>query len=441
MNSKFKDIFSRAKNSIVIVGLNPIAVDLDEYFHMFFDLMNLNQELKVHIFYESDSENFNQSLSFSSESKHTPTKLNLCRDRIIGRSVRHGVSGGLKSKVNDYFNNSSQSQSVSCRIYLKQINTRMPVNIIKVDDKLFYSISTHKLTDINGYLPTEANSPLYIQFHEYLDALFNSKDVGIYNSNPGQELIQLYDTDRYPRGIYPRSAFYTTKFKRYSIWGLVFNRKGELLIHQRSENTKDNRLLWDKSIGGHVDLKDQGTQVTAKRELIEELFLPDDEYTKYVSADLGEILDFGEWNIHKRPENQFKSVYDSIGPLDWMMFRATDTNGAALTTDRISIRTFTTDKETKRLKTVFISDVYLFIAPDGLMDTVEQMKELVKPAQKSGAAEDHKLISPLKLSEWVDKEENLGVSIDTFTDDMVYLRLNHMQLLEEFSEFVKYIAS
>jgi hypothetical protein len=440
MTSSFSKLFSHANDKIIIVGLNPLAVELDDNAGILFDVLNLNQNLSIHIFYESDSENFNQSLSLSSNKEVSSTKLNLCRDRIIGRVTKYGLTGGIKSKIDKYFNDKTKVEGIAARIIFKQLNTRMPINLIKVDDRFYYSIATHKLTGLSHYLRAEVDSTLYSQFDEYLKAIDNNAAVGIYNSKPGQELIQLYDNDRYPRGIYPRSAFYTTKFKRYSVWGLIFNRNGELLMHQRSKHTKDNRLLWDKSIGGHVDLKDRGTQVTAKRELVEELFLPNDEYTKYVSADLGEILDFGEWNISKRPESQFKGVFESIGPLDWIMFRATDNQGDPLTTDRISERTIIKDKLVKRLRTVFISDVYLFIAPGGLIDDQDQLIKLVEPAQKSGAAEDHKLISPNGLSSWVDSEEENNNATNVFTDDMVYMRLNHMPLLEEFSEFVKYIA-
>ena len=39
--------------------------------------------------------------------------------------------------------------------------------------------------------------------------------------------------------------------------------------------------------------------------------------------------------------------------------------------------------------TVFMPDVYLFIAPPNYFDTHEQMIELVKLSEKTGAAEDH----------------------------------------------------
>lgn len=437
MSLTFKEIFSEAKEQITIIGLNPIAVELESNTDVLFDILNLNRNLFVNIFYESDSENFSQSLSLSSIERISFAKLNTARDRVVGRETKHGLTGGIKSKISE---KSSDNVDICKRIQFSQINTRLPVNLIAVDKKLYFSISTHLMCQLKDYVELKNGSPHFAQFNSYISKLMDKTSIGIYNSSPGQELIQLYDNERYPRGIYPRSAFYTTQFKRYSVWGLVFNRNGQILLHQRSQHTKDNRLLWDKSIGGHVDLKDRGTQVTAKRELIEELFLPDDEYTKYVSADLGEILDCGEWNMNKRPESQFNGIFDSIGPLDWIMFRATGKGGEPLTIDRISERTITKDGSTRRLRTVFISDVYLFIAPNGLMDDEIQMNNLVAPAQKSGAAEDHRIVTPEQLSQWVDDEEREDNARNVFTDDLVYMKFNHIELLEEFSEFVKYIS-
>lgn len=439
-NKKFEKMISKAESEIIIIGINPIAQLIDNCIEVILDVLNLHDHISIKIYYESDSENFSQSLSLSANGNLSFSKLNLMRDRIIGRETKYGMTGGLINKATQTIKGASNIDSVKDRIIFEQINTRLPINTIKVDNTIYYSISTHYVPTLDEYQKINEESPFYIQISNYIKEIQNEKKLGIYNSTPGQELIQLYDNERYPRGIYPRSAFYTTKFKRYSVWGLVFNRNGELLLHQRSKNTKDNRLLWDKSVGGHVDLKDAGTQTTAKRELIEELFLPDDEYTKYVSADLGEILDFGAWNIEKRPETQYKNVFDSIGPLDWLMFRATDHTGAQLTLDRISERTIIEDGKPRRLRTVFISDIYLFISPSGLLDNKQQMEQMMKPSQESGAAEDHMLISPSNLFEWVDNEEEMGNAKETFTDDMIYLRLGHNKLLEEFSEFVQYIA-
>lgn len=162
---------------------------------------------------------------------------------------------------------------------------------------------------------------------------------------------------------------------RYSIWGFIFNRKGQILLHQRSKNTKDNRLLWDKSIGGHVDVRDVSTIITAKRELVEELFLPEAEFTKYTKAELGDIIHFGDWLPNKRPERSFTKAFASVGEKDWIMFRATDSNGEPLTITRISKRRVLNKKGMSTIKrTIFRSDVYLFIAPQNYIDTYEEMK-------------------------------------------------------------------
>ena len=84
------------------------------------------------------------------------------------------------------------------------------------------------------------------------------------------------------RGIFPRAAFSTTRYARYSVWGPVFNHNGQMLLQRRSPTTNDNLRLWDEATGGHEDLRDSSTSITAKRELVEEMYLPRAEFTRHM---------------------------------------------------------------------------------------------------------------------------------------------------------------
>jgi hypothetical protein len=274
-----------------------------------------------------------------------------------------------------------------------------------------------------------------------IDFYISPEKGGIYLSKPREDLIQLYDRNGIPRGIFPRACFYTTEFSRYSIWGFVFNRKGEMLLHQRSMTAKDGRGLWDKSVGGHVDLLDSSTSITAERELVEEMFLPQAEYTKYLRADLGDIMHFGEWNPKKRPERTFRRAFAGLSESDWVMFRAIDAQGNPLTVTRISDRRINeTDEKAVTKRTVFRSDVYLFIAPPNYIDSEDQMKKLLGHAEESGAAQSHKLITIEGLREWIAYAEKQGVDRETFTDDILFINLQYREMLEGFSEFVKFVS-
>lgn len=305
------------------------------------------------------------------------------------------------------------------------------------------------LPTIDDYQEIELKElPIYKQIVNYLDFLLNPSSGGIYLSSPGDELIQLYDRMDYPRGIYPRKAFYSTEYQRYSVWSLIFNRSGEILLHKRSDYTADNRSLWDKSSGGHIDLRDSSTIITAKRELVEELFLPEAEFTKYMKAEIGDIIDFGEWNIEKRQEKYLKGELDGLDDIDWAVFRATDAEtGDPLTIKRKSERimhfkdmnsdgTVKKDEkgnpifkeETEKWKTRFISDVFLFIAPEGFS------KEQMLLAEQKGAASQHRFMSVSELIQDV-----IYDNPQVYTDDMVYICNELKWLLVQFSEFIRFI--
>jgi len=437
---KFGLFFKDAKKNIIIIGTNSLIPHLEENAGFFADLLNVYPDLELKILYESDNENFNQSLCIDtnfSKNGMSYSSLKVHRDRISG--TRSTKIQGFYEDILDCIDDDKIKEKSLNRILINQFNLRLPLNIIKADEKIWYCFHTHNLSTIDSYIEIPKNEALYEELNSYIDFILDPKKGGIYLSKPQDELIELYDNQGYPRGIIPRSAFYSTKFQRYSIWGFVFNRKGELLLHQRSKNTSDNKLLWDKSVGGHVDLSDSSTYITAQRELVEELFLPEAEFTKYVKADLGDIINFGDWNPEKRPAKHFKNNFRYLDKSDWILFRATDGKGDPLTISRISNRKHHLNENkiiTKRTR--FISDVYLFIAPPNYIDTKEQMKYLVEGAEETGSAQDHRLVTIQDLNDWIEKCEETDTHYDTFTDDLLYMNLEYRWLLESFSEFVKF---
>ncbi|MDD3042877.1 MAG: hypothetical protein PHW56_08025, partial [Methanosarcinaceae archaeon] len=76
------------------------------------------------------------------------------------------------------------------------------------------------------------------------------------------------------------------------------------------------------------------------------------------------------------------------------------------------------------------------ISPAGWLDTDEQMKEKLGPSEKTGAAEDHRLVTVRGLGKWIEEAEKRGITNETFTDDLLYINSEHKELLERFSEFV-----
>ena len=381
---QFKDFFQDAQKSITILGTNSLIPFLEKSAQLFADLLILRPKLKLTILYESDNENFGQSLcvdtAFSSN-RISYSSLRVHRDRIAG--TRKG--GGLLREILEKVANPEIGSGIPARVRLRQINLRIPVNIIVADQHLWYCIVTNAMPTIESYFKVEQSDKLYALLLEHLEFYLDPGKGGVYLSEPEEELIQLYDKEAFPRGIFPRACFYTTEFQRYSIWGFVFNRHGQLLLHQRSMTTKDGRGLWDKSVGGHVDLRDSSTFITAQRELVEELFLPEAEFSKYIRADLGDIVNFGDWNPRKRPERVFKDAFAGLDEADWVQFRATNEEGDPLTVTRVSNRRIHgSDGKITIKRTVFRSDVYLFVAPPEYLDTDEQMKRLFSISEQRG---------------------------------------------------------
>lgn len=455
----------KIQEHLTIIGVNPIVQEITNNPQLLFDLLNTTN-VKIAMIYESETENFNQSLFRVKDLKDRTLdfdRLETYRSRLLGGKKGRKNTAGLVEDILRFCESNEKKKNMRNRIRLLQNNLRQFVNIIWADDVIWYCFTTLGLPDLSMYrkITKDIDSELYNQLENYVNFLLDENTGGKYLSKPDDELIELYDMKDIPRGIYPRKAFYTTNFQRYSIWAFIFNRKGEVLLQQRSPITADNRGLWDKSAGGHVDLLDSSTIITAKRELVEELFLPEAEFSKYMSADLGDIVDFGEWNIEKRPEKSLRDEFDGLEPADWVVFRATDSDGEPLTVKRKSPRImYVKDEEDGKyiplvddngevLKwnngkirykehvetwhTRFISDVFLFIAPDGYIDTEEQINDLMGVAEKAGAQSNHKLMAVEALIEDVEEHP------EQYTDDMSYMCSEEKRLLVEFAESIKFI--
>lgn len=439
-----KDIIKTARNRIIIFGTSPLVPYLEDSTNVLANLLKLNPELNLTILYESDSECFLQSLILDTKysiNRKSYANLITHRDRISGPTVKRKSEkkqGIFKKIILDSFN-PEEGKKISNRISIYQHNLKMPFCAIIVDDEVWYTIVTNKLPALDDYIKLEMDNKLYMQVLSFIDFCISPDKSGIFLSKPGEELIQLYDREGFPRGIFPRACFYTTQYKRYSIWGFVFNRKGELLLHQRSMDTKDGRGLWDKSTGGHVDLRDYSTLRTAQRELIEELFLPEAEFSKYMEAYIKDIINYGDWNLQKREELSFINAFEGLDSDDWILFRATDESGDPLSIDRESQRRMHNDDGTIVYNpTIFRADVFLFIAPEGYIDDEEQMRKTFELSEKRGAAQAHKLISIYDLRDWIDNERGKKTHLETFTDDLLFIDKGYRGLLEKFVEFIRF---
>lgn len=121
------------------------------------------------------------------------------------------------------------------------------------------------------------------------------------------------------------------------------------------------------------------------------------------------------------------------------MFRATDDQGKPLTITRVSDRRIhNEDGHVSQKSTVFRSDVYLFIAPKGFLDAEQQMKNLLRVPEESGAAQAHKLVTVEELRKLIAEAGKKAPEI--FTDDILFINQRYRDLLERFAEFVKLLS-
>ena len=428
------DILREANKKIVFIGILPIAEEIEKSAQDFVDILEASPELKIYVLCESDDFCFQLSMlvdNRDSQNRKSYTNLKTHRDRILGTKQKRGLFYNEVAKL-------TKDNEATKRILIKQQNTMMSNFAIIVDDDVYYTLISNNFPTLNNYEKADKKSILHRQILDYSNFMI-SGDGKQFLSSPEDELLQLLDRNNMPRGIFPRSCFYTTKFKRRSIWGFVFNRKGELLLHQRSFETKDGQGLWDKSVGGHINLGEDAT-ITAKRELIEELFMKEAEFTSYIDAKLLDVPSFGEWNLNKRQESSYKGAFDLLDDDDWVLFAATDKDGKPLIIDRVSQRRYHWNKEKVEFRpTNFVSNVFFFIAPKDCIDTEEQVRIRFEEAEKKGAAQDHKTLPIDKLRDWIEDEIQNGKDRETFTEDLIYVNNEYMGMLEQFSEFVKYI--
>lgn len=118
-------------------------------------------------------------------------------------------------------------------------------------------------------------------------------------------LIQVVDDFNEPIGSAPKSKVNDEGLSHRIVHVLIFNKKGELLLHQRGKNLHYLPLHWCTSAGGYVDAGETYA-VAATRELKEELG---------VDAALEEVasyLYYDETRKTKKFTKLYKGIYNNL---------------------------------------------------------------------------------------------------------------------------------
>ena len=221
----------------------------------------------------------------------------------------------------DELTKEEQHNAIKQKLTIKTYYLSPKIPTIQIDDEFYISYALTKFNHLEFF---EQITPEHIWFNEfakYFKAFLDhpngaSKYATEFTKRGNKlEVIEMYNESRIPLGQLPRDSFLDMTRVKVVVWGLIFTRNGKLLIHKRDINAKDNRDMWDKSVGGHVDIeKDIDTVKAAAREIIEELHKREQEgqgghnANEMFQIDPSYLIFLGEW----RPEFRYDKLYEEI---------------------------------------------------------------------------------------------------------------------------------
>lgn len=353
-----------AKSRIRILGAVSFDLPYEEFRDDWLKRIN-NGSLQVEIICESESDlsfasliSVNKRVSGQGRSYDIGTLMRIrnepkikVRDFLIINRCKHTEPPGENPKRNKkgesiLDDNGKEIMDKDQLQYfsLRTCYLRIPIPVINIDDDYYYTLSLTKFSTQEKFVQVsflkhcneEENNSHNLWEHEfrnYFNAYFDealgakkySSEITIKDNKT--ETILMFNDKRHCLGQLPRMSFLDITKSKVVIWGMIFTRDGRVLIHKRSDNAKDNRGMWDKSIGGHVDMEKDtvDTVKAASREMLEELF-------KIEAADQGDHsktgikevnpekpIFLGEWREKLRTTLPFKEIRDKTD--DMYFFR------------------------------------------------------------------------------------------------------------------------
>lgn len=417
--SNFIEALKGHHRNVVIIGTCAIGddeywKDIDENIFQKLD----SGDLKCKVIAEADNQLFQHSLR-TDTSHTTPHSCRLTftqlkfRRELIHRAL---VKNDTRKSNSEYF-----LSSLPLTTYL-----------ISLDDNIWYMPITAYPAKLERFKKLTQGDVWYEAIHSYMEKLLDKERDGRYTILPEKEMLELFDQDQIPRGIYPRDCFYGTDHYQFVVWDFVFNRDGKVLIHYRSKNAKDNQDMWDKSVGGHIDFeKERSSSDAAVRELIEELYTKEKkEQTGHdfslLSEDISKVYFLGDW----RPEGSGPEYIEHINKIDghcdteeepWYFYKVSGT---------ISHNTPRVLPDGSERKLRVLADVYIFISNTAL--TPEYAKSKLKNSK-------FMLVEPSLLKTWI--ESGFDDHDNTFkaTPDLQYIMSGKLRdVIDEVSQTIKY---
>ena len=318
------DLIKNAKKKIRVLGAVAFDLPYADYQNDWFEKINKGA-LQVEIICESEAD-----LTYSSLISVNKKISGDDRSYDIGNLTR--MKNEPKIKLRDYFVNKmckhiepegegEQKNEKQC-FSLRTCYWRIPVPVINIDDDYYYTLSLTKFCTHVKFEKVTKDNPWYEEFQNYFNAYFDM-DLGAkkYSSeitakDNRTEIISMYNDNRHCLGQLPRQSFLDITKAKVVVWGMLFTRDGRVLIHKRANNAKDNRGMWDKSIGGHVDMEKDtvDTVKAAAREALEELYkIEAEDQGEHMLDDVKKVdpnvpMFMGEWREEMRTTLPFKEI-------------------------------------------------------------------------------------------------------------------------------------
>ena len=315
----------QAKKRVRILGVLPFSLDWNDFKGSWYEKIN-KAELSVEIVREAEHFVNGQAIIASDKRSSGEERsyefgsfLNklIAPDAILRKYLSDKNCRNLEP-VSDMpiENQYDYRQCFSLRTCYLQI----PIPAINIDDDYFITLALTKFIDVDDFEQIDINHQWYDSFYKYFYAYFDSEygarkySTEITKKGNRLEVIQSFNEKRIPTGLLPRDSFLSTVHVKLVVWALIFTRDGKLLIHKRKENAKDNRGMWDKSVGGHVSIDDIDTVKAVARELAEELYRQEKEAQgghdeiDNLKANMDKMIFLGEWLPNRRYTTPFSEI-------------------------------------------------------------------------------------------------------------------------------------
>jgi len=430
------NLVKSAKTRIRVLGAVAFNLPYDEYKEDWFNKINANV-LKVEIICESES-----SLSYSSLISTNKEVSGEDRSYVVSNLMT--IQDAPLKKIREYFarckckNIEPEDNEKQC-FSLRTSYLPIPIPVINIDDEYYITFALTMFCGLNKFEKISKDHHWWYEFEKYFRVYFDDPlgakkySTEISTQDDKTEVVAMYNDHRHILGQLPRDAFLDTTKVKVVVWCMLFSRDGRVLIHKRKNNAKDNRELWDKSVGGHVDLKKDtvDTSRAAARETLEELYkLESEGQSKHSKTEVMKINEdkpifLGDW----RPEIRYTFPLSEIrSRKDEIYFFRLNHEFSKKPIDSLRIMPDGSKKVVK-----CCPDVYAFVMQEGFENTIEHLKNSKFKLLELHELNDCNITGKIKL------EENDEIVIEEFNPTLDLQKIIDFELWDELNTVADYL--